>query len=235
MESEKSQIVLVENIFSKELGEVKYKDQPTIKTYFSDTQVKNICSKMSNSKIRHFSNLFFTESKQVDYYHLRYQLHSIANNALQFFGGIILTFIYNLPNWPLRSRNTDILKSTINDLTYLTGNFPKFEIKSYENGQHYTIRFRRAVYRNVRNIPLFSIRDNTSYKESHVLRDGSLSESLTNIIPEFLLFQTETKTGLMLYAGYSDDVCDICGKPLSDYESVMYGRGPVCRRDYGNP
>lgn len=235
MESKAPQIALTENIFENEVGIIKYKDQPELRTFFTDNQVKNICSKMSNSKIRHFSNLFFTESKQVDYYHLKYQLHTIANNALQFFGGVILTFIYNLPNWPLRSKNTDILKSTISDLTYLTGNFPKFEIKSYENGQHYTIRFRRAILRNVRNIPLFTIRDNTTYRESHVLRDGSLSESLTNIIPDFLIFQENTMTGLMLYAGYSDDVCDICGRPLTDYESVLYGRGPVCRRDYGNP
>src|SRR5690606_35851832 len=130
-------VVLENNLFKKQKEVVQYKNFHALTTFFTDIQAKTICSKMSNRRIRSFAQSFLEETSTIDKKLLRYQIHFLANKALQFYGGKILTFIYNLKKWPARTKPEEVLTPYLNDIDSYSSSFPQLTLTSIEDEQEY--------------------------------------------------------------------------------------------------
>ncbi len=227
--------IFVNNVFTNEIETISYSYRSPIQTFFTDQQAKNICSKMSNKRIRHFSKRFLVDESNIDSLELRYQLHYLANRALSFFGGEVLTFIYNLDNWSGDRNNVELLTPSLWSINSMEPNFPKLDIKSRSSEESFEVIFKRMYERPLGDSPVVTIRNYNSYTYSKVSKEGRLIENFEKCIPEILVFMNCVNGVYTFEAGYDDDVCDICGRTLWDSTSVKYGRGPGCRRNYGNP
>lgn len=227
--------VFSKNIFARVVQEISHPNYKQIKSYFSDEQAKHICFKMSNKNIRYFSNLFITKTTGIDKLTLRYQIHYLANKALTFYGGKILTFIYELKNWAGRKNDVEVLKMNPKSVYDVDTNFPKLHIQSYENNKSYTLTFTRAYERFGSAYFPLKITNNYSHKIARVSINGQLIDDFENCIPEIAIFKESIGEDFMLFSGYDDDFCDNCQKRLTDPISIKYGMGPTCRKDHGIP
>lgn len=234
---ENSELITVfsKDIFRNKVQEISHPKYDTIDSYFSDAQAKHICFKMSNNRIRHFSNLFLTSTSNIDTLTLRYQIHYLANKALEFYGGRILTFIFKLSNWPIRTTIVEVLKMNPSEIYDFDTTFSKLQLQSSEYGKSFTIMFTRAYEREAGSNTALKITNTLTNKTVRVSINGQLIEDFENCIPEIIIFKESLNGILMLYSGYDDGLCDICGKRLNDPVSIKYGRGPICRVNYGNP
>lgn len=234
---ENSDVITVfsRNIFKKVIQEINHPKYDPINSHFTDEQAKLICLKMANRRIRHFSSLFLTEAKNIDKVTLKYQIHHLTNKALSFYGGKILTFIYELKNWPVGTSNVEVLKMDPNVVYEFDTNFPKIQIQSFEQNKTFTIRFTRAYERPLGSYSALRITNNWTNSTSRVSINGQLIDDFENCIPEIALFKETVNGGFILFSGYDDDFCDICGRRLTDVISIKYGRGPACRNNYGTP
>ena len=237
-----SQVLLTENIFINVIQQIRYKDERTIDSYFTDAQAKEICSKMAVGIIRHYSNLFMANKvnsqalvkkpENLNFDLLRYQLHYLAAKALDFYGGKALTFIFKLRHLPLHKTNTKVLSA--NKKWYRNENvyFPTFQLNRSDDDSNYYIRFTKLYERKKDNYPVFTLYNYRRKKVAAFSRTGELIEKFKERFPSIAIFE-EIKSGeLTLYSGYDDGLCDICGRLLTDPLSVSYGRGPQCRIDY---
>lgn len=227
--------VFSKNIFEKVIQEINHSKYAPLSSHFTDEQAKLICLKMANRRIRHFGNLFLTDTKNIDKATLKYQIHHLANKALSFYGGKILTFIYELKNWPAGTSNVEVLKMNSNVVYEFDTNFPKLQIQSYEKNQTFTIQFTRAYERPLGSYSALRITRNWANSTSRISVNGQLIDDFENCIPEIAIFKETISKGFILYSGYDDDFCDICGRRLNDLISIKYGRGPICRNNYGIP
>lgn len=227
--------IFVENRFKEEVETISYSFRNPIRSHFTDQQAKNICSKMSNKSIRHFSQRFLVDESNIDSIELRYQIHYLANKALSVFGGEVLTFIYNLDNWTGDRKNVEIITPSLYRIYSMEPNFPKLDITSMAANVSFEVIFKRIYEKPLNDSPVATIRNYTSYTYSKISKEGRLIENFEKCVPEILIFMNCVNGAYSFKAGYDDDVCDICGRTLWDSVSVKYGRGPGCRRNYGNP
>lgn len=232
-ESPKLISVFTKNIFTHFEQLITHPEYKDINSFFTDEQAKFLCLKMSNRRIRYFSNLFLTDASGIDKIELRYQIHYLANKALEFYGGQILTFICQLKNWHANTSNVEVFKAKPNTLYECDTNFPKLYLQSNENNKSYTITFARAYERNNSSYYPLTIMDNRTHTKARISINGQLINSFENCIPEIAIFIECFEGNSILYSGYDDGYCDRCGQPLTDPISIKYGRGPTCRRDYG--
>lgn len=237
IDNSESITVFTENIFTHSVLMVTHSKYNDLESYFTDCQAKVICLKMSNRRIRHFAKLFLTDNVEFDRNTLRYQIHYVANKALKFYGGKILTFISELKDWSTHTSNVnvEVLKMNPNAVYDLDPNFPKLRIQSYENSKSYTIIFTRAYERYGANYYPIRITNNYTRQSAWVSINGQLIDNFENFIPEIAIFKEMTDQSFQLYSGYDDEFCDICGRRLEDPISIKYGRGPTCRNNHGTP
>jgi hypothetical protein len=227
--------VFSENVFTNPVQEVTHSKYKPINSYFTDEQAKLICLKMANKRIRHFSNLFLTDNTKIDKLTLKYQIHHLANKALDFYGGKILTFIYKLQNWPSRTSNVEVIKMNPSAVYDFDTNFPKLQIRSLNQEKSFTVTFTRAYERLSGSYSALKITNNWTKKTARISINGQLIDNFEECIPEIALFKESLGETFVLYSGYDDDFCDICGRRLEDPISIKYGRGPTCRNNYGIP
>lgn len=227
--------VFTKNVFNESVQKVTHPKYKEISSHFTDEQAKLICLKMSNKHIRHFAKLFLTDAIDIDKITLKYQIHFLANKAIEFYGGKILTFIYELKNWTAGTTDVEVLKMNPKSVYNLYTNFPKLQVHSYENNKSYTITFTRAYQRYGASYYPLRITDNYTHESARVSIKGQLIDNFENFIPEVAIFKETIGDSIMLYSGYDVEYCDICGRKLEDLISIKYGRGPTCRNNYGIP
>jgi hypothetical protein len=74
-----------------------------------------------------------------------------------------------------------------------------------------------------------TITNNYNYVKARVSIEGQLVENFERLIPEVMIFKETIGKNFMLYSGYDDGCCCICGRRLIDPVSVKYGRGLIGR------
>jgi len=230
--------VFSENIFKEIVQEIDHPFIGKINSYFSDEEAKEICLRSRHKKIRNWSKIFFNKNTDIDYTLLRYYIHDFANNALELFGGNILTFLLRLKKWPKDKKNVKILKSDLSDPISIKPNspmFPRLIIEGKDGDHSYSLTFSTLLEKYLGNYVSVTIKNQNNSKTLKVSLEGKIFEDFENCIPEIAIFKVCIDNEIILYCGYDDDVCDICGRPLEDIISIKYGRGPICRKNYGMP
>lgn len=227
--------VFTENIFQTVVQVITHPNYPSIQSFFSDTDAQVICSRMANRRIRYFSNLFLSNDTKIDHVSIRYQIHYLANKAIEFYGGEILTFVYGLKSWSKVGTKVEVFKFDKGAVYDFETNFSKIRLQSFNGKGDYTIHFKRAYERPLGSLDALKIRRPWTNEFFTISIKGELIANFEDCIPEIALFQETINGQYMLYAGYDDGFCDICGRKLTDAISIKYGRGPECRRNNGNP
>lgn len=205
-----------------------YADKKAIDSIFSDSEVKKLCSKMANPKIRFLSNNFKLRSPQPLY---KYQLHFLAMKAIDHFGTNMITFIYNLNSLPTESNNIAIANIKMDRKTFdpqIT--FPAFIFQSEYSGKIY-IKIDSSTRRK-NYLSTISIFDSTASVLHEYSSTGDRLNEICKQQIKFLLFSEMSKNGAIFYSGYDDGHCQLCGRKLTDSISVAIQMGPICRLDH---
>jgi Family of unknown function (DUF6011) len=218
-------------IIQNQINNTKYGE---LQSYFTDIEAKKICFKLNNKRIRKISELFQPNNYEDNQDDIRYQLHYLANKALDIYGGQILTFIYDLPQWYNAKRDTVIMQMDNFDLHNSSPRFPNLYLQSNSNSsKQYEISFKKVYERPIYSSVAFTFRNKETKKEVDINYSGEIVENVTEIEPIILLFKEIINGEVVLASGYDEGYCDKCGRELTDYYSILYGRGPTCRLNYG--
>ena len=206
-----------------------------IETIFSDFEAASICGGLEDPRSRLLSRLFFkgqcTESDLVE-------LHAIANTAFDKYGNL-LSFVMTLPQLPFTTFDStpifselDIRKNTnkspILRISFLNqhGNAEKIQLSFYaenldgtrQRNEHFII-----VKNQTRNETIMKIsRDNKIVPQNS-------AKSIIPILQLFVRFSKDTKSMIINY-GLETGECSICGRELTDKESIKRGIGPICAK-----
>lgn len=214
------------DLFSRNKHEVIYKQYPKILSKFNDTEVYNLCSKMSSSFARKLCKQLdkSKSNKQL----ILYQLHFISNKALQIFGGKILSFIYSLR--PLKFKNS----SAIEVQTY-SKVIPGFPILSFqtENSSFKISFFVKQDKKNKLKADLRIFSSKNFEEVGSFDEDGYVLYKLEKFKPYLTMFCQEAKNKpFEIFSGVESGSCEICGRELTHPGSLRIGIGPNCASNY---
>jgi hypothetical protein len=217
-----------ENQFQKEKNTIKYPNKVDVESIFTDKEVKNLCLKMANPKIRYLAKNFELRNANTSYL-IRYQLHFLAMKAVDKFGINVISFIYNLNSLPTRSMDIKIGKLELDKKT-LDPNitFPIFIFKSQSINCDIIIHFTQNKKLNPVYKSKISIYGNNKLLHEFSNKGKSLIK-FTNTAVNFLIFSEIIDQNTVFYSGYDDGYCQKCGRRLTDKLSVVLKCGPVCR------
>lgn len=201
-------------------------DGVTIESYFNDNEVKNLCLKANDSQTRQKARSFSPYGRTSRDEYLRFELHQKANEALELYGGYLITFILKL----------DFVQPGANfehiNLTPSNSFFPDFHFVSGE--ELFKIRF------------LSNADDDYNEKGFVVLDKKNQPYCRANYRGKILnKYYSIPRISFNIFIGYINGVfkvnsggtythCDVCGKELIDPISINIGRGPVCREGNKN-
>lgn len=209
------------NWFTVDLfSNIKLKDGD-FETYFTDIQVINLVRKLKNTNLRNTSFEFFTllDIKNVRYYELRIYMHELCERLKVKFGSKLLSFIHNLPE----------IQIGVNPVaTYIAvekGDDEEFGHFKLANSD-YCISFDLIDYGETREA-LILITDNNKLV-AKVDSEGTFTK-FSHATLNFNLYQILIEGRYMFFTGNIEINCAICGRPLTDPDSIRLGAGPICR------
>lgn len=225
-----NQVQLTRNAFLTIIKEVGCSTLPVIHSYFSDIQAQLICSRMSSSYARSIAEQHGKFPQDNNKELLLYQLHFLANKALQVFGGKILTLIYELP--PLRFAK----KTAVEVRTYKNVR-PDFPMISFTTHQmQVNVAFFTKLHRQQNKLkPHVILFKNKTYETIGSLDElGRIRLQLQSFRPQLSMFIDQiNEKKFKIYSGVQTGVCDICKRPLREPLSLRIGIGPVCAKNIG--
>jgi hypothetical protein len=214
-----------ENIFENVQEEISIGSRK-IKSFFTDEEALNICSKMSDSFSRRLVQEFIIEQSTKT----RFFLHHRANNALKEFGGFIISFIYKIPKLKQSNIRNTHLKNLFKNKGIV---FPVLKIKNPYSDDYLYLTFKEnRKSNNKRTINIF--RKNTdSYDEIGEINEGKLLTKVRSKI-YFDFFTSNLIDGKFdIFAGVETGECIICKRELTAPFSVNNGIGPACAKKIG--
>jgi hypothetical protein len=234
---EQQQIISENNRFlNREEGLLK-SEGSELKTVFSDFEAYSICNGLDDRHAKHMAREFFKKKQQTD--EEVFEAHTIAMSALQKYGGETLSFIISLPPLPFKAVNPTQIFSEL-DKRRKKQDFPILRI-TFNNDKNQIeklqISYFAEKYENGRrrNDNVLTIKNRTTGQSlMRVSRSGIVlpEKNAKNVIPVlqvFIRFSQNTRQALLNY-GLETGECSICGRELTDSESIRIGIGPVCRQ-----
>lgn len=204
-------------------------------TVFSDFEAYSICMGLENRHAKHLARNYFKTFKQID--KEQFEAHSIAMLALAKYGGKTLTFIISLPPLPFKAVNATQIFSEL-DKRRKKQEFPILRI-SFKNDKNQTEKIQISYYAEksdkgrIRNDNVLAIKNrSTGQQLMRVSRNGIVvpennAKQIVPILQVFMRFSMDTKQTILNY-GLETGECSICGRELTDSESIRLGIGPVC-------
>jgi hypothetical protein len=208
------------NIFVGVRKTIKFGGNAPFVSYFSDEQAANICSKMTDSYPRALADKIGNNKGNELIF---YQLHHIANKALQIFGGEVLSFLLSLRRLEFKNFQALELKTyykVIPDFPIIT---LKSSSKVFKVAFFATKRHNGDLYRDVR------IFDKENVEIGFIDEFGRIEAKLERFKPHLGIFYEVTKAGnYELYSGVESGLCEVCQRKLSHPLSIRVGIGPVC-------
>lgn len=223
-------LALFRDVFNKKVKNVRYLDLDTITSYFTDSQAQLICSRMCSSYARSIAEKYSKARPGEDMDLLLYQLHYMANRALQVFGGKILTLIYELPSLRFAQRSALEVRTYKN----VRPDFPMISFQTNQVQVNVAFFTKLHPHRNqvVSHVILFKHMTYETIGSIDVL--GYIRLKLTSFRPILSLFIDRiNEKQYKIYSGVQTGVCDICNRPLKHPLSLRIGIGPVCAREIG--
>lgn len=214
------------NEFSKAIKYISFRGLESFNSNFTDEQAIRICSKMSNSFVRSLcANVGGDDSGKV-----LYQIHYIANKALQLFGGKILTFIMNLRALSF-SANGSI---EIVNFREVLPDFPLITVES-DDGSFFISFFLQKDKKKNRlssSVKLHSREGGEIVGE--IDENGIITARLQKFYPKIRLYCKILKDqSMQIFSGVETGKCEVCGHILTSSASCKIGIGPVCAEKLG--
>lgn len=205
--------------FEDFFNQIKVKDGD-FESCFNDNDVINLVSKLKNKALvrRAFDFSCTLSDKNEKYYEMRDFLHSICNELKNKYGSKMLTFIFKIPkvgqNYKPDNIYTSIAKSDEEEFGY-------FRIA--ETGQ--CIKFSRIDF-GVKKEPYILITKNSKLVAT-VDKDG-LIQSFGGNSFGYNLYEKIVDGRVEFHTGNLEVYCSVCGRPLTDPQSILLGAGPTC-------
>lgn len=211
--------------------------ESVVETVFSDFEAYSICMGLDNKHAKHIARNYFKQNNQSE--KEKFEAHNIAMGALDKYGGKTLTFIISLPPLPFKAVNATQIFSEL-DRRRKKQDFPILRI-SFKNARNQTEKIQISYYaektdngRN-RNDNILMIKNRTTgQKLMRVSRSGIVipennAKQIIPVLQVFIRFSNDIKQTILNY-GLETGECSICGRELTDSESIRIGIGPVCRQ-----
>lgn len=225
----------------------KFSDRPTrkltfqdleIMTVFSDFEAYSICKGLENKKARKLARNYFKSYEQID--SEQFEAHRFAMSALEKYGGQTLTYIISLPPLPFKAVNATQIFSEL-DKRRKKQDFPVLRIL-FKNMNNQTEKITVSYYAEntdkdrVRNNNVLNVKNRTTGQQlmlvsrSGIVLPKNSAKQIVPVLQVFVRFSKDTMQTLYNY-GLETGECSICGRELTDSESVRIGIGPICRQN----
>lgn len=211
--------------------------ESAVETVFSDFEAYTICMGLDNRHAKHIARKYFKTNEQEE--NEQFEAHNIAMSALEKYGGKTLTFIISLPPLPFKAVNATQIFSEL-DKRRKKQDFPILRI-TYKNANNQTEKIQISYYaektekgrKRIDNVLTIKNRS-TGQQLMRVSRSGIVipennAKQIVPVLQVFVRFSKNTKQTLLNY-GLETGECSICGRELTDSESIRIGIGPVCRQ-----
>jgi hypothetical protein len=208
-----------------------------IETVFNDFEAYSICLGLDNRHAKHLARNYFKKKEQLESEII--EAHSIAMGALEKYGGRTLSFIISLPPLPFKAVNATQIFSEL-DKRRKKQDFPILRI-AFKNDKNQTEKIQISYYAEKtdkgrkRNDNVLKVKNrSTGQNLMRVSRSGIVipennAKQIVPVLEVFIRFSKDTKQALLNY-GLETGECSICGRELTDSESIRIGIGPVCRQ-----
>jgi len=208
-----------------------------IETIFSDFEAASICSGLDDNHARSLARKYY-KNECVDNDII--ELHTISKSVLEKFGSQKLAFVLSLPPLPFSALDAVPIFSEL-DKRKGRQYFPILRI-SFININGETEKIQISFFtessngERLRNDNVIIVKNQTQGNLlMKISRDGNVipEKNAKNIIPIlqlFIRFSRDTNKMIINY-GLETGECSICGRELTDKESIKRGIGPVCARN----
>jgi hypothetical protein len=184
-------------------------------------EAKNICKKYYNGSI---------DSELMN------EAYSLAKDTIERYGEDVIFDLIKLPKLPFKvvkfreifleldKKKSHVLDPSIRLIIDKTSIQVKFFQENREGS--------KVLFKNVIEVTNRETRDVLF----QLTRDGfclpkTSNSSVIPVIQMFLSYSIDLKKQILHY-GLVTGECSICGRPLSDPESIKIGMGPICRQDF---
>lgn len=214
---------LTNDIFNQPKQKIVFKGYQTFTSNFNDNDAINICGKMSSSFTRRLCKQLYSPKANREL--ILYQLHYIANKALNIFGSKILTFIHGL-------RNLNFKNQTASEIQTYKKVVPDFPIISFDTvNTSFKISFfvKQTKKDNSLKADIRLFAPKTYEEIGTIDEEGYVMANLEKFKPQLTLFYEATKNNsFKIFSGVETGNCEICGRELSHPISLRIGIGPIC-------
>lgn len=236
-EHEQQEIITEGDRFSNRQKRTITFQESAVETVFSDFEAHTICMGLDNRHAKHIARNYFKTNEQIE--KEQFEAHNIAMSALDKYGGKTLTFIISLPPLPFKAVNATQIFSEL-DKRRKKQDFPILRI-TFKNAKNQTEKIQISYYaektekgrKRIDNV--LTIKNRTTGQQlMRVSRSGIVipennAKQIVPVLQVFVRFSKDTKQTLLNY-GLETGECSICGRELTDSESIRIGIGPVCRQ-----
>lgn len=205
-------------------------DGLSVKTCLTDFEAFSICNGLKDAWSKQLSNDYFSGANDVD---LIFSAHERAMETIGKYGDVLIFHLINLPPLPFKATNAHQIFTQLDNKKKITQDpiirllFEKEKIQfsfykktDLKNGRYYSnVLIARS---KTKNEDLFLMS-----------RDGrciplSKTRNIGPIIQTFISYSDNLEEHIIHY-GLITGECSICGRELSDPDSVRIGIGPICR------
>lgn len=235
-EHEQQEIIEGDRFSNRQKRTITFQES-AVETVFSDFESYTICMGLDNRHAKHIARNYFKTNDEIE--NEQFEAHSIAMSALDKYGGKTLTFIISLPPLPFKAVNATQIFSEL-DKRRKKQDFPILRI-TFKNAKNQTEKIQISYYAEksekgrLRNDNVLTIKNrSTGQQLMRVSRSGMVipeinAKQIVPVLQVFVRFSKDTKQTLLNY-GLETGECSICGRELTDSESIRIGIGPVCRQ-----
>ncbi|WP_152559817.1 DUF6011 domain-containing protein [Hymenobacter sp. IS2118] len=221
-------LIFEKNLFTEPVTTVEFANK-NLPSFFTHQQASNLCGKMADPIARDIATKFNHDSQQT------YNLHFLANQALEYYGGHVITFLLGLRKFELHKKITSIKVPTNYHITSASIDFPTITLTAAHK-EKYTIVFHLQEGELANSTSKVRI-----YSKSLANRIGSVNEqgrfiqNIDGAKPFAILFCEFVRGRKMIEfsSGVETGSCFACGKTLTNSISIKYGIGPICLQNMG--
>jgi hypothetical protein len=226
------------DIFSHRQKRTLYFEDSKVETVFSDFEANSICMGLDDRHFRHIARKYFNTNEQLADEQI--EVHSIAMKALEKYGGKALLFFISLPPLPFKAVNATQIFSEL-DKRRNKQEFPILRI-SFRNVHNQIEKIQIAYYAEkskvgrIRFDDVLSVKNRSTGQQLFCVSRGGYvvpernAKEIIPVLQVFVRFSTDTTQAFLNY-GLETGECAICGRELTDPESIRLGIGPICRKD----
>jgi hypothetical protein len=224
------------NLFEKRAPKVLTFNGKKLESIFSDFEAASFCAGLDDQRSRSLGRKYresrYSEDDLIE-------IHTIANLALEKYGSNTLSFVLSLPALPFKAIDATQIFSEL-DKRKNRQSFPILRI-SFTNQYGYVEKIQISFYpeivkdERIRNDDVIIVKNQTRGEQlMRITRNGSIipqsnAKSIIPILQLFIRFSHDAKKMIINY-GLETGECSICGRELTDKESIRRGMGPVCYR-----